>query len=157
MASDLDTDRPTSPVSRAVWPWRAGEAGSAPQQPVLGRLLRMLGLMAVFGALAWWRGHRIAACVLAGLAAANVLAAALAPGLFRAHARLWEKLGEAGLYVIGTVTLTLFYYLLVSPAALVLRLLGRRPLKLRFPGPEPSYWGEPEERPDSEAEYERQF
>lgn len=146
-----------SAVSSAVWHWRGEPDQTAVGQPALPRLLRMLAVMAVFGALAWWRGHRTVAACLAGFALVNVLLAAVLPCAFRWHAAAWEKLGRAGALVIGTVALTLAYYLLFAPVALLLRLVGKRPLKLRFPGPEASYWSDVEERGEAEARYRRQF
>ncbi|MHC4789233.1 MAG: hypothetical protein ACYS8K_08555 [Planctomycetota bacterium] len=144
-------------VSKAVWDWRGEGAGAERARPVLPRLLKMLAVMALFAGIAWWRGHRTAAACLGAFAVANVLLAALWPGAFRTHAGLWEKLGRAGALVVGTVALTAAYYLLFAPAALVLKALGRRPLKLRFPGSEKTYWETAEQRPDSEAGYGKQF
>jgi hypothetical protein len=124
---------------------------------VLARLARMLAVMFIFGAFAWWRGHRTAAVVLAGLALTNALLAAFAPRAFDWQARLWERPGKAGAFLISTIALTLAYFLLFTPGALLLRLLRKEPLKLRFPGPEATYWAEVDERGRSEAGYRRQF
>ena len=120
-------------------------------------LVRMVALMAVVGAVAWWRGHRAVVVFLACFAAANVLAAAFVPRLFHGHARLWEKLGAGAGLLIGGVLLALAYYLFFTPAALLLRLLGKDPLALRFPGSGPTYWSDVPQRDLTEAHYKRQF
>jgi len=142
---------------RAIWDWRNKAEGDERRRLVLPRLLQMLALMAVFGGIAWWRGHRGVAVFLAAFAAANALAAAFCPALFHRHAGLWQKVGKAGAVVIGTVALTLAYYLLFTPAALALKLLRVEALKLRFPGPRGSHWKEVDERHRGETDYRRQF
>jgi hypothetical protein len=142
---------------RAVWNRRAEEGADDRRRPVLARLIQMLVLMALFGAIAWWRGHRGVAVFLACFAGANLLAAAFWPAAFRLHARLWEVVGRAGALVIGTAALTLAYYVLFAPAALVLKLIGAEPLKLRFPGPPGSYWNDVDDRHRGEPDYRKQF
>ncbi|MHC4592717.1 MAG: hypothetical protein ACYS8L_08500 [Planctomycetota bacterium] len=150
-------DDKATAVSKAVWHWRGGTDEGKPRRPVLPRLLQMLAIMAVFGALAWWRGHRTVAVCLVAFALLNALLAALWPRAFRAHAAAWEKLGRFGSIVIGSIALALAYYLLFAPAALLLKALGREALKLRFPGPEGTYWGAVDQRGEAEAEYRKQF
>ncbi|MHC5033876.1 MAG: hypothetical protein ACYTFZ_02415 [Planctomycetota bacterium] len=150
-------DDKTTAVSKAVWHWRSGADERKPHRPVLPRLLQMLAIMAVFGALAWWRGHRTVAACLGAFALLNALLATLWPSAFRAHAAAWEKLGGFGSIVIGSLVLTLAYYVLFAPAALLLKALGREALKLRFPGPEGTYWGAVDQRGNAEAGYRKQF
>ena len=117
----------------------------------------MVVVMALVCAFAAWRRHWGVVTFLGCFAGANVAAAVFAPGVFRWHARLWDRLGRGGGFVIGAVLLTLAYYLFFTPAALVIRLLGRQPLPLRFPGPEDTNWRDVPERDLSEEDYEKQF
>jgi hypothetical protein len=117
----------------------------------------MLAVMAVAVGVLYWRGHRHAAVGLAGFALLNVVLAAAWPAAFLWHAGLWRKLGRAGAYVVGGLSLGLFYYVVVSAAAAVLRAFDRRPLQMDFDGDDASYWREPETGPSSEDEYLRQF
>jgi hypothetical protein len=144
-------------VNRVVWDWR-GEAEAAPgPEPVFGRLVKMLIIMGIFAGIALWRGHRLVAAVLGTYALINVLMAVAWPRGFRGHARFWEWLGRGGAAFIGTVSLTILYFVLFTPAAAVIRLLGRRPLELRFRSDEQTYWHDVEQKDRTESDYKRQF
>jgi len=155
--TDGTLGKPAPSTQKAIWDWRSPRDSEGRAVPVWPRLLRIVVLACAFGGFAWWRGHRTAAAVLAAFALANVVLAVLAPRAFHWHAGLWEKLGRAGAFVMGAVALTLAYFLLFTPAALLLRLLGREPLKLRFPGPQGTCWSDVAERSRSEADYRKQF
>ena len=144
-------------ASRVVWDWRGAREASRRPEPVLGRLVRMLIIMGIFTAIALWRGHLIVAAALGAYALINILMAAAWPRGFHAHARFWAVLGRGGAAVVGTVLLAVLYFVLFTPAALVLRLVGRRPLELRFRTDEPTYWLDVPEKERTEAEYKRQF
>jgi len=144
-------------VSRVVWDWRGEGDAARRAAPVLGRLVKMLVVMGIFGGLALWRGHTVVALVLGGYALVNIVMAATWPRGFHAHSRFWEALGRGGAAVIGTVLLTVLYFVLFTPAALLLHLLGRRPLELRFRSYEGTYWREVPDVEKTEADYRRQF
>jgi hypothetical protein len=143
-------------VSRAIWDWREPSAGPVPE-PVWAPLVRMLVIMGAFAGLALWRGHRSVACALGGYGLLNVLMALLWPAGFRAHARFWQKLGRSGAAVIGVVMLTAVYVLIFTPAGFALRLLGRDPLRRRFPGREKTYWQPVARHRRPDRYYTRQF
>jgi len=70
-----------------------------------------------------------------------VLGALLAkPRWFRRIYRVWATTNYFIGKVIGRVVLTLFYFLILTPLGLVLRLAGRDLLKLRRLPPGESYW-----------------
>jgi hypothetical protein len=150
-------DMTSEDVSRVVWDWRGEREASRGPEPVLGGLVRMLVVMAVFGAIALWRGHTVVAAALGIYALINIAMAAAWPRGFHGHARLWGTLGRGGAAVVGTVLLAVLYFVLFTPAALILRLMGRRPLELRFRSDEETYWRDVPQKEHGDKEYRRQF
>jgi uncharacterized membrane protein YgdD (TMEM256/DUF423 family) len=59
-------------------------------------------------------------------------------------------------YIVSFTVLAAFYFLLLTPLALIFRLIGRDPLHRRFDSSAKSYWG-PHQLPDSLDRYFRQF
>ncbi|MGO8699352.1 MAG: SxtJ family membrane protein [Limisphaerales bacterium] len=100
-----------------------------------------LGL-AIFSSLLRWRGiistkiWGILLCCLALLA----VAAALQPRCFRGYYRFTTKVGFGLSQFAGRAVLTLFFFIIVVPLGLVLRMLGKDPLRLRRPVGVESYW-----------------
>ncbi|HTA31329.1 MAG TPA: SxtJ family membrane protein [Candidatus Cybelea sp.] len=100
--------------------------------------------MAVFSSLLRWRhvlpvsAWVLVLCALASLA----VAAALRPRWFRGYYRFSARLGFAISQLAGRIVLALFFFIIVTPLGLVLRLLGKDPLRLRRPVGAASYWTE---------------
>ena len=94
---------------------------------------RKFGLMVgvaflVLGGLMWRRGHVAAACVAAGLGGLLLLAGLIVPARLGPVHRAWMALA----LVISKVTTPLFmgaiWFLVLTPAGLLVRLFGHRPL-----------------------------
>lgn len=123
--------------------------------------LRRFGLtvgaaFAVFGLLSWWRGHVTPPRVLWALATSLVVPGLLAPSLLEPVRQGWMRfalvLGEFNSRVI----LTLFFYLVMTPVGLVLR-LARDPLDRSLRDARRSQWIKRERRAADPTGYERQF
>jgi hypothetical protein len=102
-----------------------------------------LGLALLSSLLRWRRVLPVAAwglvlCLLAALA----VAAALRPRWFRGYYRFSAKLGFALSQMAGRIVLALLFFIVVTPLGLVLRLLGKDPLRLRRPVGAESHWSE---------------
>jgi len=100
-----------------------------------------LGLALLSSLLRWRRVLPVAAwglvlCLLAALA----VAAALRPRWFRAYYRFSARLGFAISRVAGWAVLALLFFIVITPLGLVLRMLGKDPLRLRRPAGAASYW-----------------
>jgi len=54
--------------------------------------------------------------------------------------RLWVKLGAVLYSVVNPIVMALLFYLTVSPVAMLMRLLGKDPLRLRRDPHAASYW-----------------
>lgn len=81
----------------------------------------------------WWRYALVAAAIFAGLALA--LPRALAP-----LNRLWLKFGLLLHHVVNPVVMGLLFFGVITPMALIVRLLGKDLLRLRFDPQAKSYW-----------------
>ncbi len=111
--------------------WRKAAWMSALALALLSSLLRWRRVLPVP---AW----ELALCCLAVLA----VAAALRPRWFRGYYRLSSKAGFALSQVVGYAVLLLFFFIVVTPQGLVLRMLGQDPLRLRRPPGTASYWSD---------------
>jgi ABC-type uncharacterized transport system permease subunit len=102
-----------------------------------------LGLTVLSSLLRWRRVLPVAPwasvlCVLAAIA----IAAALQPRWFRGYYRFSTKLGFVLSQLAGHIVLVLVFFIVVTPLGLVLRMLGKDPLRLRRPPDAQSYWSE---------------
>jgi hypothetical protein len=98
--------------------------------------------LALISSLARWR-HGLSNpawfTVLAVLAVAAVFAC-LRPRWFRAYHLLSQRVGFALSQFLGRVALILFFWLVVTPVGLVLRLMGQDALRLKRPSNAATYW-----------------
>jgi hypothetical protein len=94
----------------------------------------LLGAMAQF---AWGKPH--GATVIWSLGAA-VAAGALVPGLGRLLYIAWMGLGVSVGLITGPVILFVLYLVVITPVALVFRLMGRDALERRIDHDAASYW-----------------
>lgn len=123
-------------------------------------------MMPLFGLLLWWR-FGAATWIVVGVGAVGVLVFAvevlLLPLLSEAAGRFAEAAIPRAFYralavatvpigfVVSHVLMALIYYLVVTPIALVFRLMGRDELRLKKDSKAGSYWVDrgPERRPAS--------
>jgi phosphatidylserine synthase len=74
------------------------------------------------------------------VAALFAAAAMVAPALLRPFNRLWFVIGLALHKVVSPLVMALLFYLTVTPVALLMRLAGKDPLRLKFDRRAKSYW-----------------
>jgi Saxitoxin biosynthesis operon protein SxtJ len=75
-----------------------------------------------------------------GLAAAFLIAALLAPRILAPLNRVWLWIGLLMHRIVTPVVLGLVFFSTVTPIALLLRALGKDPLRLRLDPAVPTYW-----------------
>jgi hypothetical protein len=78
--------------------------------------------------------------LLLGIGAVLLMLGIVAPRRLSVLNRLWLRIGSVLAAVVNPIVLMLLFLLVVTPMALVMRLLGKRPLRL---APDPgaaSYW-----------------
>jgi predicted membrane metal-binding protein len=80
------------------------------------------------------------------LAAAFALAALAAPSLLRPLNRIWFKFGLALHHIVNPILMGAIFFLAVTPMSLVMRALGKDPLRLKLDRRSATYWI-PRERP----------
>src|SRR6476646_556781 len=88
---------------------------------------------------------------LIGLAVGVVLW--LIPQIARPFYMLWYFLGCCVGIVVGNLLFATFYYLVLTPMGLAMRLGGRDPLRRKFDRSTPSYWQDSEKDIDPKRYY----
>jgi uncharacterized membrane protein len=82
----------------------------------------------VLAALAAWRGKHTAPLVLSALGATFVLAALALPTRLGPVQRAWMGAAQAISKVTTPIFLAVIYFVVITPAGFVMRLVGRKPL-----------------------------
>lgn len=90
------------------------------------------------GALSAWRGHIWPPRVLWILGGALLLAGIAVPGHLTGVYRAWMRLGNAIAKVTAPIIAGAMYFLILTPAGLLMRLFGRNPL--RAPERDGGFW-----------------
>jgi len=76
-----------------------------------------------------------------GVISLAILAAVLVrPGLLQAPVKIWVRITVAIALVVNAVILSIAFFVVVTPVALVLRLSGRDPLRLKLERGSGTYW-----------------
>lgn len=109
----------------------------------------------LFGAIAYFRfGWQTAGCVLWAVGALTFVAGLASPSSILPVYTLLMLIATPIGWVVSHVLLILLFYLIMTPVALVFRMIGRDALRLRKPQTD-SYWLEHQQRPAG-ASYYRQ-
>ena len=118
-----------------------GKTNSSLTDPAAVRRFGIAAL-AFFGFLAGlgiWRARPVFAAVFGTLAAVGLLCLTL-PGPAAPLYRLWMAVAHRIGAAVTTVVLTASYFLVITPAALIKRIWGGRPLPMRPDPAQEPYW-----------------
>ncbi len=96
-------------------------------------------VFAIVGLIPLVRAQPVRAWAL-GIAAAFVVVALVRPALLAPANRLWTRLGALLHRIVNPVVTGLLFYLAVTPTGLIIRAMGRDPLRLRRDPAAESYW-----------------
>ena len=122
------------------------------------RQLRIFGFafgggLSVLGGILYWRGITAVPPYLWGVAAVLWLLALLAPKALRPVEKVMATIFRAVTTALTAVLLTVFFYLIMTPIGLIMRLLRTDPMGKKFDREAASYWVEvPEDGPWSRPE-----
>lgn len=101
------------------------------------------GVFLAIAGISWWRGHLTVSTILALLGGALLLLGLLMPARLGPVYRAWMGLAVAISKVTTPIFMGLVYYLLLTPAGILRRRLGRNPLVHSAGGD--SFWQDREE------------
>ena len=108
--------------------------------PAEGRKFGLLvgGAFLLLGVLLWRRTHLTAAYVAATLAVALIVGGLAVPAQLGPVYRAWMALAKSISKVTTPVFMSVIFFLVLTPAGILVRLFGHRPLTRSRGGP--SYW-----------------
>jgi len=121
-------------------------------EPVTGSSDRAFGctvgpILMLIGAVKAYRAGAMApvACSIFAAGAVLLLLGIVAPSRLSAINRLWLKIGAAMAQVVNPIVLALLFFLVVTPMAFIMRIVGKRPLRLAADRSAATYWIEREQ------------
>lgn len=114
---------------------------------LVGAFFLVLGFIRLLkgGQVRWWA---------VGVAAALLLLAFIAPSLLRQPKRAWLFLGFLLGMVVNPIVLGFLFFVVITPAALIMRLFGRDAMHLRGDPAVSTYW---QTRSDPPSDMSEQF
>jgi len=110
-----------------------------------------------FGALSFYKGHPETATWLWSIAGGVLLLGLPVPKLIMPVYIGWMHVAHAIGWFNTRLLLTLLFYLILTPTALVMRVLVKDPLDRKLDRNADTYWKPHKKREDPAASYERQF
>lgn len=115
--------------------YRSYHEAPAPSDRAVG--LALAAALAVIGLFPLWRGRGVRGWAL-GAAAVLLALSLLRPAWLKPVVRLWLKFAHLVSRLINFVVLAALFYLVATPLALAMRLLGKDHLRLRAAAP--TWW-----------------
>ena len=119
----------------------------------VGTVLILIGTIKAFAAGA----ISSVVCLIFASGALLLLLGIVAPSRLSALNRLWLKVGTAIAKVVNPIILALLFFLVVTPMAFFMRIVGKRPLRLAADRTATTYWIEREPPAGGTSTMRRQF
>ena len=117
----------------------------------------MAVVFTVIALLLHWRGRSEPLPYLFAAAGFFLGAAIIAPYILAPLYHIWMKFA-AGLGWVNTrILLSIFFFIVITPMALLMRLFGRDALQKKFSQKRDSYWVKRQKKEITPQRYERQF
>ena len=110
------------------------------------------GAFLILAAISWWRGRHVPVYVLGVLGVSLSLAGLLLPAQLGPLYRAWMRLAEAMSKVTTPIFMSVVYFLILTPVALVMRAVRGSPIRHRAVNK--SYW---KDRSDARGTMANQF
>ncbi len=133
------------PVQHCTWNWRDDSAAEHSTKAKRGNLLRQAllqaGIMVAVGLfLHFFLGHRIPGIVVMSLAGVVLLLGFFLPRAYAKVHAFGQQLGQFVGRILLYLLMVPFFFLFMTPVALVLRLMKRDPLQRKFREARWTYW-----------------
>ncbi|MBA3578267.1 MAG: hypothetical protein H0W39_11780 [Sphingomonas sp.] len=119
--------------------------------------LFMASVLAVLAVYLSTTGNSTETTMVAVLAALLSSIALVKPDLLSPLNRAWMALGLALGMIVSPIVLAILFFIVLTPMALLLRILGRDELRLRRSTPRESYWRLREPAGPPPSSFRRQF
>lgn len=97
------------------------------------------GVFAIIGLLPLILGGHLRLWAV-GIAIGFAAVALVMPRLLAPANRLWTRFGLLLHRIVSPLVLAIMFFVAITPTGLLMRLLGKDPLRLRFESDRPSYW-----------------
>lgn len=95
--------------------------------------------LAIIGGFFFWKGKPAAPYFLI-LAAFFLISGLFFPSILKPIEKIWMKIAELISAVMTRVILFLTFYLVITPVGLILKLMGKDLLEIKFDPDKESYW-----------------
>ena len=115
------------------------------------------GAFAALAVLQLWRGHKTFAVCFAALSACLLAAALVQPAWLRVPNKLWWRLANALGWVNSRLILSVFFIVILTPVAVLLRLFGKDLLRLRQWKKAKTGWTNANSRHQAATHYEAMY
>ena len=116
----------------------------------------MAGAFGIIAALLFWKQRAAAPWMAGGFALFGGLGL-IAPIVLKPIYIVWMTFAHYLSFVMTYVILTLFYYIILTPVGLLMRLFGKDLLAKRFPGGKDTYWVPAQVYPDEIERYSKPY
>jgi len=120
---------------------------------IVGGMLMVIGTIKAFAAGA----ISSVVCLIFASGALLLLLGIVAPSRLSTLNRVWLKAGTVIAKVVNPIILALLFFLVVTPMAFFMRIVGKRPLRLAADRTAATYWIECEPPAGGESTMRRQF
>jgi hypothetical protein len=89
------------------------------------------GFLLLLSVVLWWRGRLVNAEIIAAIGAVLVVLGLTAPRLLKYPSAVWWKFAMVLGYVNARVILSIAFFAVLTPLALIWRLIGKDPLGIK--------------------------
>lgn len=116
-----------------------------------------VGIVLILISLLLWYLGKSSFVYFSGIGGLFVILSFIVIPVLRPFHKLWMMLALALGFVMSRVILTLLFYLVLSPIALIAKLVGKKFMPLGFDKNAKTYWEKRENTAKQKIDYERQF
>ena len=113
--------------------------------------------LALVAALAHFRGHPHSPYVFGGLSVFFIIVRFIVPKLMLPVYKGWMTVAKGISWAMNNLFLGIAFFIVFTPAGLIMRLFGSDPMQRRFKPGDASYWRVRKDEPEDMKRYEQRF